>query len=545
MGLPVWKTGLRDPVLTIRSRFPRPPLPTSILRATFSRSSRRDVIRVTTAAKQRGGFRLDTKSAALKGGETFAPDIRPGHSADSPLIRLVAGLEEGMQMPPEGDRLTAEQIGLLRAWIDKGADWPEAANADGGATHWSFRAVQKPIVPEVPDESARWARNPIDSFVAARLNAADAAVSEQKVKDKIEPGGSRPPLRISNAEADRFTLIRRLSFDLLGLPPTPDDVAEFVDDRRPDAWERLVDRLLASPHFGERWARHWLDVVRFAESDGFETNQPRPNAWPYRDYVIRSFNEDKPYDRFVLEQLAGDAFGVDEATGFVVGGAYDRVKSPDPGLTAQQRADELHDMVSTTGSAFLGLTVGCARCHNHKFDPISQLDYHGMKAVFAGVQHGERPLNSADAADRERTSKQLKDELARIKRCCARSSHSLTLQVTKPADRATGSRRHCCWTMTRPILRCPTCRASRRSFQDWGWNRNERGRRADRSTIRVTLADSPIWDVTIRTGTTSPIGTYLPGIHELPADSASGFRGDAAGRRTPPMLDTFWIRTVT
>src|SRR5262249_30576730 len=152
-----------------------------------------------------------------------------------------------------------------------------------------------------------------------------------------------------------------------------------------------IERLLTSPHYGERWARHWLDVVRFAESAGFEMNLERPNAWPYRDYVIRAFNEDKPYDRFVREQLAGDALGVDEATGFLVGGPNDAVKSPDVNLTAQQRMDELHDMVATTGSAFLGLTIGCARCHNHKFDPIPQTDYYAMQALFAGVQHGERP----------------------------------------------------------------------------------------------------------------------------------------------------------
>jgi mono/diheme cytochrome c family protein len=342
-------------------------------------------------AKQRGGFRLDVKAAALKGGESFAPAIIPGKSTESPLIRFVAGLEEGLLMPPEGNRLTAEQIGLLRAWIDQGANWPDTASAtDDVANHWSFR----PLQPQgIPGSTTAWERNPIDAFVATRLKPLS-----------LEPS----PI------ADRATLLRRLSFDLLGLPPAPDDLAEFLADNSPDAYERLVDRLLASPHFGERWARHWLDVVRFAESDGFETNQPRPNAWPYRDYVIRAFNDDRPYDQFVLEQLAGDATGVDEATGFIVGGAWDRVKSPDPGLTAQQRADELHDMVSTTGSAFLGLTVGCARCHNHKFDPISQSDYYSMKAVFSGVQHGDRPLRPADFPQREQQATQIRAELARV-----------------------------------------------------------------------------------------------------------------------------------
>lgn len=189
---------------------------------------------------------------------------------------------------------------------------------------------------------------------------------------------------------------------------------EFVADTAPDAWERLVDRWLDDPHYGERWARHWLDVVRFAESNGFEMNQLRPNAWPYRDYVIRAFNEDLPYTRFVTDQLAGDTIGVDEATGFLVGGSWDQVKSPDPVLTMQQRADELHDVVSTTGSAFLGLTVGCARCHNHKFDPITQVDYHAMKAVFAGVQHGERPMRRPNEAERSRRLSDVRAELAEI-----------------------------------------------------------------------------------------------------------------------------------
>ncbi len=382
------------------------------------------------ANKQRGGLRLDLKSAAFKGGESYAPAIVPGKSADSPLVRFVAGLEEGMLMPPEGNRLSVEQIGLLRAWIDQGAKWPDEASArDDAALHWSFRPVVRPVLPEVSRENVAGLRNPIDAFVSSKLpsggrkssDALSNSPASQASTTTKEPEDSRPPIRNQaseglrpSPEAERATLIRRLSFDLLGLPPTPDELADFVADARPEAYERLVDRLLASPHFGERWARHWLDVVRFAESDGFETNQPRPNAWPYRDYVIRAFNEDKRFEQFITEQLAGDTLGVDEATGFIVGGTFDRVKSPDPGLTAQQRADELHDMVSTTGSAFLGLTVGCARCHNHKFDPISQTDYYSMKAVFAGVQHGERSLKPADLDQREPQIARVKTELDEI-----------------------------------------------------------------------------------------------------------------------------------
>jgi hypothetical protein len=345
----------------------------------------------------KSGFQLTTRAAALKGGERGV-DILPGQSEKSPLIRFVAHMVEDMEMPPpgKGAPLNSEQIGLLRAWIDQGAPWPEnlaLAISDSSPTVeappavanknsvkgtptrdiWAFKPPQRPSLPHVRHGS--WVRNPIDRFILARLDEVELAPTP---------------------EADRATLIRRLYFVLLGMPPTPEEIAAFLNDQSPTAYEALVDRLLASPHYGECWARHWLDVVRFAESNGFETNTERPNSWPYRDYVIRAFNDDKPFDRFITEQLAGDALGADEATGFLVGGPYDAVKSPDLNLTLQQRMDELHDMVSTTGSAFLGLTVGCARCHNHKFDPISQADYYSIQAIFAGVQHGERSVRALD-----------------------------------------------------------------------------------------------------------------------------------------------------
>jgi mono/diheme cytochrome c family protein len=339
--------------------------------------------------KQKGGYRVDVKETFLKGGDSHAPNILAGRSAQSPLIHFVAGLDEDMVMPAKGERLTAEQIGVLRAWIDQGAVWPDdATGAVAKETHWSFKPVTRPAVPKVDG-----ARSAIDAFIVDRLK-----------RENLTP----------SPEADRLTLIRRLSYDLIGLPPTPEEVAAFIADARPDAYEQLVERLLASPRYGERWARHWLDVVRFAETNGFETNTPRPNAWPYRDYVIKAFNEDKPYDQFVRAQLAGDQFGEDAATGFIVGGSWDEVKSPDIVLTSQQRADELHDMVATTGSAFLGLTVGCARCHNHKFDPIPQTDYYAMVAVFAGVQHGERTLKTTDREARLKEAEELRQRVTQI-----------------------------------------------------------------------------------------------------------------------------------
>ena len=340
------------------------------------------------ADKQKSGLRLDDREAALKGGENHAPAIKPKNSADSPLIHFVAGLVPDMQMPKKGDPLTADQIGLLRAWIDQGAKWPQEATA-AKSVHWALKAVERPPVPTPANRKTKLA-NPIDAFVAAKL--------EEK-KLTFAPA------------ADRRAFIRRLFLVMHGIPPSPEEVKQFVNDRRPDALEKLVDRVLASSRYGERWARHWLDVARFAESNGFETNRERKNAYQYRDYVIQSLNDDKPYDQFIKEQIAGDAFGADAGTGFLVAGAYDIVKSPDINLTLMQRQDELADIVNTTGTAFLGLTLGCARCHDHKFDPISQKDFYAIQAVFAGVNFAERPLRRKLNATEEKELAALKEEL--------------------------------------------------------------------------------------------------------------------------------------
>ena len=336
--------------------------------------------------KQRGGLRLDRSADALKGGDT-GKALVPGKPADSLLLKKLTIEDAQERMPPNRDPLTAEQIRTLTAWVEGGAKWPAVEGA--ADAHWAFQAVKRPAVPTAKPQT----RNAIDAFVAAKLNASGLALSP---------------------EADRRVLIRRLKFDLLGLPPTPEEVEAFVNDKDASAYEKLVDKYLASPHYGERWARHWLDTVRFAESNGFETNQLRPNAWHYRDYVIKALNDDKPYDQFVREQLAGDTLGADAATGFIVGGAWDEVKSPDITLTLNQRADELHDMIGTTGSTFLGLTVACARCHAHKFDPISQLDYYRIKAVFAGVQHGERPVRTGDTVARAKEADRLRAQLGEL-----------------------------------------------------------------------------------------------------------------------------------
>jgi hypothetical protein len=320
--------------------------------------------------KQEGGLRLDQRTAALRGGDS-GPVLRPGKSANSPLIQRITAADEEVRMPRAGEPLDKVQVDLLRRWIDQGVEWPDAA-AGAPAEHWSFRPVQDP---PPPVQGTEWVHNPIDAFVLAKLEASG-----------LHPS---PP-------ADRVALVRRLYLDLHGLPPTPDEVARFASDHRPDAWERLVDRVLANPRYGERWARHWLDLARFAETHGFERNLERPAAWPYRDYIIAALNEDRPYDRFVFEQLAGDTVGADAATGFLVAGPFDDVKSREVKFQMIQRQDELADMINAVGTAFLGLTLGCARCHSHKFDPISHKDYYALEAVLAGVQHGDRPLRGAE-----------------------------------------------------------------------------------------------------------------------------------------------------
>jgi hypothetical protein len=337
----------------------------------------------------KGGLSLATAAHATRGGESGAVVV-PGQAEQSLLLEMVGGTQPAM--PAQGAPLTGEQIATLRRWIAAGAVWPAdrtlSEQAPQNADWWSLQPVQRPQLPEVKNRA--WPRNAIDRFILARLEAEGLAPSP---------------------EADRRTLLRRLSFDLWGLPPTPAEVSDFMADGDPLAYEKRVDGRLASIHFGERYARHWLDVVRFAETNGFEMNQERPNAWPYRDYVIQAMQHDLPYDRFLQEQLAGDQLDADAATGFLVAGPWDQVRSPDPVLTANQRADELHDIVSTVGSSLLGLTVGCARCHNHKFDPIPQNDYYAMKAIFEGVQHGERELKLLDSEERRQRHAQLEADL--------------------------------------------------------------------------------------------------------------------------------------
>jgi Protein of unknown function (DUF1549)/Protein of unknown function (DUF1553)/Planctomycete cytochrome C len=322
------------------------------------------------AKKQQGGLALHLQDRALAGGDS-GPAIVAGKGAESRLIRYVAGLDEDYQMPPEdaGKPLSSEQIGLLRAWIDQGAKWSAAGSASAAkpaTEHWSFRPPRRVTPPAV--KGPGWVKNPIDAFVLGHL----------------ERQGMSP-----SPEADKAALIRRVSLDLTGLPPTITEVDAFLADRRPDAYERLVDRLLASPHFGECWGRHWLDKARYADTNGYEKDRDR-SIWPYRDWVIRALNADMPFDRFTIEQIAGDLLANATTSQKVATGFHRNTMINEEGGIdiAEFRFASVVDRVATTGTVWLGLTVGCAQCHSHKYDPISQREYYGF---FAFLNNADEP----------------------------------------------------------------------------------------------------------------------------------------------------------
>ncbi|HEY1380275.1 MAG TPA: PSD1 and planctomycete cytochrome C domain-containing protein [Gemmataceae bacterium] len=312
---------------------------------------------------QKAGLRVDTVAALKEGGDS-GPAVVPGKSADSLLIRAVTGADGVTPMPLKRPALSAAQVATLKAWIDAGAPAPKTDTADDGKqgqTHWAFIPPTRPAPPEIPNPKSQ-IRNPIDAFVLARL-----------VKEGIAPA----------PEADRATLIRRVSLDLTGLPPTPAEVEAFLTDRSPDAYGRLVDRLLASPAYGERWGRHWLDLARYADSNGYSIDAPR-EIWKYRDYVLDALNRDLPFSQFVVEQVAGDllpnaTLEQRVATGFHRNTQINQEGGIDP---EQFRVEAVADRVATTGQVFLGLTLGCCRCHDHKYDPLTQREFYQLFAFF-------------------------------------------------------------------------------------------------------------------------------------------------------------------
>lgn len=338
--------------------------------------------------KTKGGLKLTSRASLLEGGDR-GPAAVAGKPEDSLLIRAIR-YQDKPRMPPK-NKLPDAEIDTLTRWVSMGLPWPEALTTKSPQTDshspfsdeqrrfWAFQPIRSAPLP--PTRNTFWSRSDIDGFILAELEAK----------------GLTPAPR-----ADKVTLIRRATYDLIGLPPTAEEIDAFVADASPGAFGRVVDRLLASPHYGERWGRHWLDVARFGESQGYERDKVRDHAWRYRDYVIQSFNRDKPYFQFVKEQIAGDVLepftreGI-IATGFLVAGPWDEVGATQQGalMKLRVREEELEDVLSAVGQTFLGLTVNCARCHDHKFDPISQRDYYRLKAVFEGVRPGDRVVATA------------------------------------------------------------------------------------------------------------------------------------------------------
>lgn len=339
---------------------------------------------------RKSGLDLSTREKLLEGGDG-GPGIVPFDASSSLLYQVVAHEKEPF-MPHKADKLPEEMIRRIARWIDAGAGYdgelsaaPKGASdaaegsAEPGADHWAFKPVHRPEPPEVTDAAS--ARNPIDRFILARLEREGVAPSP---------------------EADRPTLIRRLSLDLTGLPPTPEEVSAFVNDDAPDAYDRLVDRLLASPHFGERWGRHWLDEARYADSDGYEKDNPRPNAWRYRNWVIDAVNRDLPFDRFTIEQLAGDLLEDPTLEQRIATGFHrNTLTNTEGGVDKEEyRVKAVKDRVATTGTVWMGLTVACAECHSHKYDPISQREYYQLMAFYNNADEAEIPAPlPADAAE--------------------------------------------------------------------------------------------------------------------------------------------------
>ena len=349
----------------------------------------------------KGEFDIRSLEGMLEGGESGNPALFPGHPEQSPMFVFATRADEDVAMPPkENDKLTEEQLRWLKRWIQGKAPWPDedrrrellaAEDWDYGGTIavetstarsqiwarrrykaedlWAFSPISTPQVPHA--FLTKGQTNPIDAFINQKLEEADLSPARR---------------------ADKHTLIRRLTFDLTGLPPTPEEVADFVNDNSPNAYEKVLERLLSSPHYGEQWARHWLDVVRYADTDGFSNDYARPNAWRYRDYVIRSFNDDKPYDQFLREQLAGDEMDPTKpeyliATGFLRMGPWEHTGMS---VAAETRQYYLDDVTNGVGETMLSLPLRCARCHDHKFDPIPTKDYYQIQAVFATTQFADR-----------------------------------------------------------------------------------------------------------------------------------------------------------
>jgi hypothetical protein len=381
-ALPVVSVWL--PVRSQAPKFSASPAATQFFESRVRPVLAENCFRCHGTGKQKGNLRLDSLASLLTGGDRGPAIVRdrPEHSL---LLRAIGYEDAELKMPPTR-KLPRQQIADLTQWLRMGAPWPgsvtprapaprksEFTITERARRHWAFQQIKAPAVPPAKNQS--WLANPIDAFVLSQLEAKGLA---------------------PNPPATKRELIRRVTYDLIGLPPTPAEVEAFVTDTSPEAYMALVERLLASPHYGEKWGRHWLDLVRFAETNSYERDDPKPEAWRYRDYVIRAFNQDKPYHRFLREQLAGDELPDRDDDALIATGYYRLgIWDDEPSDPLQARYDALDDLVATTGQVFLGLTLDCARCHDHKFDPIPQSDYYRLLAFF----HNINPYRNGGATD--------------------------------------------------------------------------------------------------------------------------------------------------
>jgi len=351
------------------------------------------------AAKHKGGLRLDSKATAFIGGDSGDPAIVPHDPDHSKMVQLVRGDDPSSVMPPKGDRLTKTQVDLIVRWVKGGAAWPDGIDRPAQAlTHWSFIKPKRPAIPTV--KLQHWVRNPIDAFVLANLE-----------RNGLEP----------SHEADRYTLVRRLYLDLIGLPPTPKEVADFVNDNSPGAYEALVDRLQANPHYGERWARQWLDLGRYADSAGYGSDPLRFTTWRWRDWVIDAINKDLPYDQFTIDQIAGDLLP-HPTTDQLIATAFNRntMTNTEGGTDPEEfRVAAIKDRVDTTIQVWMGLTMGCAQCHTHKYDPITNREYYQLFAIFNETEDANRadeaPTIATPTAEQQKQVDALQEKIAAAK----------------------------------------------------------------------------------------------------------------------------------
>ena len=404
-----------------------------------------------------GELSLATRDRVIRGGE-HGKVLVPGDSLSSVLVHLVSGIDEDRMMPPEGDPLSAGQVGILRAWIDQGAKWPEGADvldprAERARAHWAFRRLQV-VDPPRKQRDDTWSQTDIDVFITDRLRAHQLAPS-------------------SPATAE--TLVRRLYFDLIGLPPTPEQAQHFIADHQSDskrATRKLVEQLLNSPHYGERWARHWLDVARYADSDGQESDRDRPHAYHYRDFVIQAFNDDMPYDQFVRWQIAGDEYAPDldaavSATGFLTAGPS--MKLEESFLERERlfnRYNELDDIISTLGTGLLGLTVGCARCHDHKYDAFSSREYYQLLSVF----HSGDRISAKLPSGQDGFFFQDFDDHVRTTWLFRRSDfydREIEVNLGFPAIVSDGQTANDYWSEAKHAVEDPNSTLQRRALADW------------------------------------------------------------------------------